>query len=184
VLSYWLPIRVRDLTVGIAYLQALDARNHGQAARPRPTRAAPGVLSRSEFHRGTRLLHLVVDYLQTLDLAELRKIELTNAGQAVLALEREQVRLRGALKRHMPTPPLVSRGSGSATHGEEAVHQLLEWISRDYAQPLTLQACATKLGMNVTYLSDLFSRAVGVSFKACLTEFRLNTGGLCGGLCQ
>jgi len=175
VLSYWLPIRVRDLTVGVAYLQALDVRNHRQPSRPRPTRAAPSVVSRPEFHRGTRLLQLMVDYLQTLDLAELRKIELTNAGQAVLALEREQVRLHDALKRHLPTPPLVSRGSGSATKGEEAVHQLIEWISRDYAQPLTLRACAANLGMNVTYLSDLFSRTVGVSFKACLTEFRLNT---------
>lgn len=175
VLNYWLSIRIRDLTVGIAYLQALDARKPllQEQGRRQSTRAALGIMTRPELHRAARLLHLVVDYLQALDLADLRKAELSNAGHAVVALEREQVRLHEALKRHLPAPPLIARRSASASHGEEAVQQLLGWVAQNYSQPITLQACAAKLGMNVAYLSTLFSRAVGIPFKTYLTEFRL-----------
>ncbi len=173
VLNYWLPIRVRSVTLGIAYLQALNVHKLPPNGSGRQAGSATAVLRRADFRRAARLLHLVVGYLQTLNVAELRKTELTSAGHAMVALEREQARLHETLKRHIPPPPLVSHRSRSVTHGEAAVHQLLQWISERHAQPITLQDCATKLGMNVAYLSDLFSRAVGVSFKAYLTEFRL-----------
>lgn len=172
VLNYWLPIRVRGLTVGIAYLQALDAGKSEQRTS-RSTRVATGVLSRTEFRRGARLLCLIVNYLQTLDLADLRKTELAEAGDAVVALEREQARLHEAVNRHLPSASLVARRSGPATHSEEAVHQVLECISQKYAQPITLQGCARKLGMNAAYLSALFSSAVGVPFKSYLTRVRM-----------
>jgi len=171
--NYWLPMRVRGVIVGIAYLQALDFARPGPARLPKSARAATKVLSRSEFHRASRLLRLMIQHVQTLDLAELRKTDLAKAGHAVVALEREQARLHEALQRHLPAPPPVARRHGTETHTEQAVHCLLNCISQNYARPITLRGCAAKLDMNAAYLSALFSRAIGRPFKTYLTGHRI-----------
>ena len=179
--NYWLPIRVRGETLGIAYLQALDhaparrpARNHSaRTASPRRHRTDAVVMSRSEFIRAGRLLQLIVLHLQTASLADLRKADLTSAGRAVLALEKEQARLHEALQRHLPPLPATPRNSGPESHAEQIVHRLLEQIELDHAKPITLRQYARELGMNAAYLSDLYSHAMGVSFKTCLTGVRM-----------
>ena len=172
--NLWLPIRVRDVTIGIACLQALDRPQPGASALPQAARAATRVSSRSDFHRADRLLRLMIEHVQTLDLSELRKAELTQAGQVTIALEKELARLHEALQRHLPAPPQVGRRAKPESRSEQAVRSLLERISKDYAQPITLQQCAAKLGMNAAYVSALFSRAVGRSFKTCLTSMRMD----------
>ena len=179
--NFWLPIRVRGETLGIAYLQALDHAPARQPARRSSARTAPlrlrradaVVMSRLEFTRAARFLHLIVEHVQTASLSDLRKADLTNAGRAVLALEKEQARLHEALQRHLPPTPTVPRRPGPESHPEQIVHRLLECIEQNYGKPITLQRCAGKLGMNAAYLSDLFSQAVGVSFKTCLTGVRM-----------
>ena len=119
------------------------------------------------------MLRLIVEHLQTLALAELRKADLTNAGRAVLALETEQARLHQVLERYLPPTPPVIRSSKPESHPERIVRRMRDYIEKDYAKTITLQGCADKFGMNAAYLSDLFSHAVGVPFKAYLTELRL-----------
>ena len=53
------------------------------------------------------------------------------------------------------------------------VRAVLDRIQRDYAQPLTLRKCADDLQLNAAYLSHLFSSAIGLPFKTCLTEVRV-----------
>jgi len=171
--NFWRPIRVRGAIVGIAYLQALDIARPGRVKLSKSARTVTKTLSRPEFRRACRLLNLIVQHVQTLDLAELRKADLTKAGHAVVALEKEQARLHEALERHLPAPPQVTRHSRSRTHTEQAVQSLLECISQNYARPITLGGCAAKLDMNAAYLSALFSRAIGRSFKTYLTEHRM-----------
>lgn len=170
--NYWLPVSVRGVAVSIAYLQALDRRRPGQAS-PRANAHAARMLDRSDFNRACRLLRLMMQHVQTASLADLRKADLTSAGHAVIALEKEQARLHEALQRHLPAPPLATRRPGLETHTDQAVQCLLDCISRDYAKPITLRQCAGKLGMNAAYLSALFSRAVGRPFKTHLTELRM-----------
>jgi two-component system response regulator YesN len=131
------------------------------------------VLSRLKFARAARLLQLIVQHVQTASLSELRRADLMRAGRAVLALEREQARLHETLKRHLPPRPQAPRRPGPESHAGQIVHRLLERIELDYGKPITLRQYARVLGMNAAYLSDLFSRAVGVPFKAYLTELRL-----------
>jgi AraC-like DNA-binding protein len=171
--NYWLPIRVRGVTIGIAYLQALDGTPPEPALRKWSASAETKILPQSKFRRAGRLLRLFMGYVQALDLAELRKSDLTNAGHALLALEKEQARLHDALQRHLPAPSLVARRARLETHTDQAAQSLLNCISRNYAQPITLRQCAAKLGMNAAYLSALFSRTVGRPFKACLTACRM-----------
>jgi AraC-like DNA-binding protein len=173
VLNHWFPLRVRDVTIGIAYLQAFDGTQPGKPRRTQSARAAATVSSQSEFRRASRLLRLIVQHVQTLDLAELRKAELTTAGRAVVALEKEQARLHEALQRHLPGSPQVPLRAEAESHPEQIVRELTACIEQDYATPITLQRCADKMRMNAAYLSALFSRAVGRSFKTHLTELRM-----------
>jgi len=172
--NYWLALRLREETTGIAYLQALDGHHGKPPARKSAARAKTIVLGQLKFARAARLLRFVVGHVQTASLADLRKADLTNAGHAVVALEKEQARLHEALQHHLPpTAPAASRRSGPESHPEQLVQRLLEFVERDYAKPITLRHCAAKLGMNAAYLSDLFSHALGVPFKTQLTELRM-----------
>jgi AraC-like DNA-binding protein len=180
--NFWAPIRVRSETVGVAYLQALAHLPRKRPGKPDLTHAAHArlsrrgavVLSHLKFNQATRFLQQIVQHVQTASLSDLRKADLTNAARCVVALEREQARLRGALQRHLPAAPAVGRSSGPESHAEQVVHGLLERLQLDYAKPITLRGLARELGMNTAYLSALFSRRVGIPFKSHLTEIRLH----------
>jgi AraC-like DNA-binding protein len=131
------------------------------------------VVNRLKFARAARFLRHIVQHLQTASLSDLRKADLSGAGRAVVALEREQARLRETLRRHMPAAPPVPRSSSPESHAERVVQGLLGRIELDYPNAITLQQLARELGMNAAYLSSLFSRSVGIPFKSYLTELRL-----------
>lgn len=191
VLNYWFRIQLRGATLGIAYLQALDRRpapstvqihhdlqsrspreDHRILNRDRQDRDAKR-MSWVDFSRAARLLQLIVQHVQTASLVDLDMADLTTAQQAIVALEKEQARLQKALRRRLPEPLQVARRAGAETHPEQIVRRLLDSIAQDYARPLTLRSCAAHLGMNAAYLSALFSRAVGCSFKTYLTDTRM-----------
>jgi AraC-like DNA-binding protein len=179
--NYWIAIRVRDEMLGIAYLQALEnstarplaGKRSARAAHARFRRADANVLSRPEFARAARFLRHVVEHVQTATLSDLRKADLTSVARAVLALEKEQARLHLALNPHLPPAPQAPRRPGPESHAQQTVHHLLERIELDYGKPITLQHYARELGLNAAYVSDLFSRAMGVPFKNYLTGLRL-----------
>jgi AraC-like DNA-binding protein len=174
--NYWLSIRVRGETLGIAYLQALDHPAGGTSARrksPRFHQANATVMSRLRFIGAARFLRLIVQHVETATLSDLRKADLTNAGHALLALEREQARLHEVLQGHLPAAPQALRRRRPESQAEQLVHRLAGRLELDYAKPVTLQQYAREMGMNAAYLSALFSRVVGISFKAYLTDLRL-----------
>lgn len=179
--NYWLAIRVRTETLGIAYLQAPEhstARRPGRnrsarAAQVRPLRSGAKALSRLEFARAARFLQHIVRHVQTSSLADLRKADLTRTRRALSEFEKVQARMRKELNRLIPafhqTPPV----SESSDHTERLVHCLLERVHQDYAKPIMLRQSADSLGLNAGYLSALFSRAVGLPFRTYLTEVRV-----------
>jgi AraC-like DNA-binding protein len=179
--NFWITIRLRGKALGIAYLQALDKPPAGsavwdgeaQVAGGRPKYRGARVLNRTEFDRAARLLQFIIRSVQSTSLAELRKADLTNAGNVVVALEREVASLHQVLQRHLPATRQVTRRPANESHARQLVEQALQVVARDYAQPLTLSQCARELGMNAAYLSSIFSRTVGVSFKAHLTAIRM-----------
>jgi AraC-like DNA-binding protein len=179
--NYWIPIRVRDETLGLAYLQALEhssarplaGKRCARTARARLCQAGARVLSRLRFARAARFLRHIVQHVQSATLSDLRKADLTRTGRAVVALENEQARLHETLQRYLPPAPQVPRRSSPESHAEQIVHRLLERIELDCGKPITLQQYARELGMNAAYLSDLFSHAVGVPFKTYITDLRL-----------
>lgn len=175
-LNYWLPICIRGAAVGIAHLQALDGEKATRPARSRLGRSAPKKPHHLKFHRACRLLKLMVAYIETVDLAELQKADLTNARRMVIALKCQQTRLRKRLSRVLPAAAGMFKDDGprTGTHAERVLHCLLDCVHRNYMQSMTLQECAARLGINAAYLSALFSRYVGIPFKTYLTELRLH----------
>jgi AraC-like DNA-binding protein len=165
--NYWFPLRVRDEMLGIAYLQAFE-----QSLPHHAGLHSVIALSQKKFAQAARLMRQFIEHVQTASLSDLREADLTSAGRAVLALEQEQARLRQTLKHYLPATAAAARRSPES-HAERLVHSLLQQIELDYAKPLTLQRLARDLGMNAAYLSTLFSRTVGIPFKAYLTELRL-----------
>lgn len=173
VLNFWLPVRVRDETLGIAYLQALNHRRKRLPSTKRSNREAAVVVTHAAFGRAARLLRFVVEYAQTASLADLRGDELKNAGLTVMALEMEEARLRAALKHQPPSGSQAVHRINPESHAEQIVHRVLNLIQADYGKQITLQGYARDLGLNAAYLSDLFSRVLGVPFKTCLTAVRM-----------
>jgi AraC-like DNA-binding protein len=179
--NYWFALRIRNETLGIAYLQALDRaiarqparKNSARVVRHRPFQQDARVLNQSRFVRAARLLRLIVQYVQTASLADLRKTELTNARWALLALEKERARLQHASHDHLPDSSQSLHRSDRETHPEQIVHRLLARLELDYAKPVTLQHYARELRVNAAYLSDLFSHALGIPFKTLLTSMRM-----------
>jgi len=177
--NFWVPIVVQGLPVGIAFVQALDkgrafpSTDAGSTGQSVVSGARWPPHGQAEFDDVAGLLRLVVKHVEAEDLAELSQEELGRARAAEFAHEREEARLRMELCRVLP----IVRGSPAAsareTRAERTVHRLLDYIHRNYSQPITLRQCAGQLGMNHAYLSALFSRTVGLPFKAYLTELRL-----------
>ncbi len=174
-------MRIRGETLGVAYLQALEHPVPRRSARtpaaragsPRPRRAQAIVMSRLRFARAGRFLQHIIHHVETSSLSDLRKVDLTTAGRAVLALEREQARLHETLKHHLPPSIDARRRSCPESQPEQVVHGLLARLDLDYGKPITLKRCARDPGMNAAYMFDLFSHAVGVPFKTYLTELRI-----------
>jgi YesN/AraC family two-component response regulator len=130
-------------------------------------------MSRLKFARAARFLRHVVQHSQTSGLAELQQEDLGKVEQALRVFENVQKRLRKKLHGLMPavqeTPPVAQPQS----RPERMVHAVLDRLQKDYAQPLTLRKCAGDLRVNAAYLSHLFSHAVGLPFKTCLIEVRV-----------
>jgi len=245
--NHWFPIRLRQETLGLAYLQALerapsqqpdhepehrapawrvennletgraDARcsdrtvhasitpqsaaqetrkmegapaalagvarggGTGGATPPEPgaeTAAVPSaqqaiVMSHGKFTRAARFLRLNLEHLQTSSLAELQAQELDKVRRALQALENDDTRLRKKLHVLMPAFRDTSSIATLESHAERMVRVVLNRIQTEYAQPLTLRKCARDLRVNAAYLSHLFSEGVGMPFKKCLTEVRV-----------
>jgi len=181
--NYWLPIRLSNVTVGAAYVRALDGARKCRlrgvrqlrsttVAGDRPCRKARRV-SRGEFRRAARLLQFMVELAQACSLAELRKADLNKAELGLLEFVKTNERMRRQIQVFDPTLGTPVLMAGAETHTCQILRRVLKDIHENYRQPITLQRSAADLRLNTTYLSALFSRRVGVPFKAYLTAVRL-----------
>lgn len=176
IVNYCLPIRVCGETVGIAYLQALDG---GDGLADLPEDKMTGAtspftrLDRHGFRMASHLLRILIRSAEAACLAATREVELADARQAVAALEQEQSHLHELIDRPQLIAAHLPCHHQSDAHADLLPSRVLSYLAANFAQPITLHSCAEEFGMNAAYLSDLFSRTFGVSFKTCLTELRV-----------
>jgi AraC-like DNA-binding protein len=171
--NYWFPITVRDLTVGIAFVQTLDKTSHIMRHHLRRLPVGDGARpwSSTVFNQAARLLRLIVKNAETATLAVLSQTDLERVRQAVDAVQHEKNRLQQQINHLLP----ASEQLPSLPHPlpPPTVQRMLDYLHQHYAEPITLRQCAQSLGRNAAYLSDLFAQKVGLSFKIYLTELRL-----------
>lgn len=174
--NFGLPIRVCDEIAGIAYLQALDGGNGHLPPPDGDNPLAPPAFKRLDRHgfaMASRLLRILVRAAEAACIAEIREAELADARQAMVALEQEQSHLHELIGRPVPPPAHLACQHQPNGHADPLPARLLAYLAANFSRPITLHSCADEFGMNAAYLSDVFSRACGVSFKTCLTELRL-----------
>ncbi|MGG2197388.1 MULTISPECIES: AraC family transcriptional regulator [Paenibacillus] len=70
--------------------------------------------------------------------------------------------------------PAEPRLPDTATGGERTVRQALQYLSAQYAEPITIELMAETLGYNRAYLSTLFKEHTGVSPVTFLLRLRLD----------
>ena len=76
--------------------------------------------------------------------------------------------LQVVLARILPLLPLVSRESGSG----DTVYEILEYLSRHFTEPLTLEQLSRDLGVSHSCLSHTFSERIGIHFRTYLNTLR------------
>ncbi len=140
--------------------------------RPRHDSTGPTHPDR-EFDRCVRLLRVMARDTALRLAAGPRATEVARLKQAVASHEREEARLRRSLARVVPSIRRSPASSADATRARRVVRLLLERMQREFTQRLVLAHMAEEFGMNASYLSSVFSREVGMSFKPYLTALRL-----------
>ena len=186
----WFPLVVRACVVGVAFVQVLNGNGRSTPASQNPVtpgapspdgangarrrqRGAARFMAGPEFRRVARLLQLVFQHAQASVFADLRNRDLARARRVLLEFPSTTKRLREVLRRAIPTLGTTVPVLQAGAQARRIARVLLDSIYRDYSKPITLQECAAKLGLNVSYVSHVFSRAVGMPFKRCLTQRRI-----------
>ncbi|WP_325050093.1 AraC family transcriptional regulator [Cohnella faecalis] len=62
------------------------------------------------------------------------------------------------------------------SHSEELTRQVAQYLSAQYAEPVTIEGMAEALGYNRAYLSRLFKRETGLSPATFLSKLRIGHG--------
>jgi len=130
-------------------------------------------MGRAEFDRSSKLLQLIFEHAEALTLADLRQADLSKTQKALGELQVVAAHLRDDLNGLIPTVARTVPVLQEESHSEHIVHDMLDYIHENYDRPITLKECAKQLQLNTAYLSSLFSRRVGLPFKAYLTDVRL-----------
>lgn len=125
------------------------------------------------FARAEALLRLIShDLAMTLDRSMAHR-EQTGMRRALQHLEAENTRLRRALAPRIPALHERPVRHACGNHTQRIVQAMLDYLQAHYERPMALRDVAADLGMNVSYLSALFSRTMGITFHRYLNELRL-----------
>jgi AraC-like DNA-binding protein len=159
--------RVAIQTGGIASPLTLALQEHvksGDAVR------GPGV-SIAAFEQAVTLLRLFKRDLE-MTLRALAAEAAVEQLQRRMAILIKEAKLRRKLKRHaMPSATLVLPTAGSRVG--KIVREMTAYVHKHFHHPMSLDQLAAAMKMNASYLSDLFSRHLGVTFHQYLVEVRM-----------
>lgn len=127
----------------------------------------------TRFNCAIALLRQMLDEFAATVAARRTRRELERARRQNLTLEKEDARLRQALRHRVPAAPPSRAAPPAGTHDQQLVQAALAHIHDHYSRPMQLRDVAAALSMNPSYLSTLFSRTIGVTFHYYLEHLRL-----------
>jgi AraC-like DNA-binding protein len=118
------------------------------------------------------LLPLLIRYVQAAVAARLADSDLVAARR--ISTDRCQIEKRLVARlRRVVAVRTVESAEHHGAQSAQVIDRVLRHIHANYQRPLTLDECAHVAALHPVYLSGLFSRTVGVPFKAYLTDLRL-----------
>ena len=144
---------------------ALQARLHDGSGTPRDR------VSAAKFEQAIALLRLIK-----------RDLEMSlRAATAELALERLRKRMpviksEARLAKVLQDKDGHSSGAdwlSGGSHAQRIVQSMTTYVHEHFQRPMSLSEVASTLGMNASYLSDLFSHQLGMPFHQYLVEIRM-----------
>ena len=186
--NFWLSVSVEGSCLGVLFFQGLTnggAQAAGSGRRRTSTRkgadservaelgSASRTLSDRQFDQASELLRLVVDDLVQTILAEMRSQSLSALSRNVAVHEQMESHLRRELHKVLPWIKTTSTTVQGTTHENQVIQWMLRQIHENYQDPIRLQEFAKELGRSVPYLSNLFSKHVGLPFRSYVKELRL-----------
>lgn len=125
----------------------------------------------ADFEHGIALLRLIKRHLEVGVRATTAEIALERLKRRLPALKNE-AKLVSAQKRHL-NARLAAIGTSGGGHGQRIVQKMVEHVHEHFQRPMSLSQVAATMKMNAAYLSDLFSRQVGMTFHHYLLEVRM-----------
>jgi len=142
-------------------LQALVRNGDGRPRRG--VRAA-------KFEQGIALLRLLKRDLEMALRAATAEIALERLHRRLPVL-RKEAKLVRALQRESDATIFIGGRGGS--HAQRIAQRMVAYVHDHFHRPMSLAQMAAAMKMNAAYLSDLFSRQLGMTFHHYLTEVRM-----------
>jgi AraC-like DNA-binding protein len=131
-------------------------------------------LSPAAFHHAVALARLILHDLASTAQARIAGSGLDSALRRLSHAQIEAARLRGELRQRLPGLPAATVQPGLASHAQELVKAMLDYVHQHCHRPISLDDLASAMRMNASYLSALFSQTTGVTFHQFLEEVRLS----------
>lgn len=154
-------IQAGDVLLGIAFFQTDEGRTEGGP-------------SAGDLKRMRGLLEFIVhDTVETV-MAEIGREMIGRMKEELLASRRTEENLRNALHDVVPAIDGKSAAPQGSTHGELLVSRMVDYANTLYCRPIGLAAFAGEIGMNLSYLSHLFSTTMGMPFRTYLRRLRMD----------
>ena len=142
-----------------------------QALIRKRAKVGAAVTSDDAFECAVTLVRLIKHDLEMALRAEKAEVALARLKRRLPVLRKEE-RLVQTLKRQGdPLSPVI--GSNRGGHKQRVAQRMVAYVHEHFHHPMSLTQVATELGMNAAYLSDLFSRQLGMTFREYLLEVRM-----------
>jgi len=135
--------------------------------------ARPAGVSASAFDHAAALLRLIHRKLAADLQAWAAQSELRGSQRQLRISEVENAGLRKQIHRRDSELSGASKHQSPGSHAEDLVQEMIAYVHQHYHRPMSLGYVAAALKMNSSYLSTLFSHAVGIPFHQYLEEVRM-----------
>jgi AraC-like DNA-binding protein len=144
---------------------AIQAHLHGGSGKARDR------VPEAKFEQTIALVHLIKRDLEMSLRAATAEVALERLRKRMPVIKRE-ARLAKVLHDHDGHSRSADWLSGD-NHAQRIVQSMTIYVHEHFQRPMSLSEVATTLGMNASYLSDLFSRNLGMPFHQYLVEIRM-----------
>lgn len=129
-----------------------------------------GAVPPSKFEQAVALLQMLKRDLELALRAATAEMALSRLHRRLPVLRKEAQLVRTVRKSDSFGEPVLP---GRSSHAQRIAQRMVAYVHEHFHHPMSLSQVASAIGMNASYLSDLFSRQLGMTFSHYLLEVRM-----------